>query len=367
MCDLTYGDPMPWDPAPRAADGPASGAAGATAVTSDHVDFVVPDTAGTTGVRLEVDWDLGAVDPELCRHNGRWALRLPRPPVDRFEYRFTVRSARETKWITDPGNPATVPNPFGDKSEIRFPEYRRPRWLCGPEGGALQSIPTHTGELATAVPVTLWTPDGLDRATTAPLLIAHDGTDMARRGSLLRWATRAAMERPFRIAMLDPAAGYRDQWYAASESYTDHLAAVVIPAIRSAAAVGSAVGFGISLGALSVLALHRRHPDVLDALALQSGSFFSAALDPQESGYEHFERICAAVSEVSSGLPARTVPVLMTCGAVEENRANNEHMGRVLAAQGFEVDLRVVPDAHTMIGWRDAWSPGLERLLDAIS
>jgi hypothetical protein len=28
--------------------------------------------------------------------------------------------------------------------------------------------------------------------------------------------------------------------------------------------------------------------------------------------------------------------------------------------------MRVVPDAHTMIGWRDAWSPELDDLICAL-
>lgn len=338
-----------------------------TVVRSDGVDFTLRDDCGASGFRLEVDWDLGPTDPDFTRLDGQWALHLPRPAVDRFEYQFTVRSEGETAWITDPANPNSVPNPFGDKSEIRFPEYREPAWLAGSEGGVRQTISTPRGKLAEPVPVTLWAPDGLEPATEAPLLIAHDGTDLAVRGSLLRWARQAAGARPFRIAMLDPVVGRRDEWYAASESYADHFAGVLLPAIRSMAAVGPIVGLGASLGALSMLAIHWLHPGLLSGLALQSGSFFTAALDPQESGYGQFARVCAAVAEVTEGSAAEPVPVLMTCGTVEENRANNERMARALTAQGFRVDLRLVRDAHTMIGWRDAWSPGLEQLLDTVS
>jgi enterochelin esterase family protein len=30
------------------------------------------------------------------------------------------------------------------------------------------------------------------------------------------------------------------------------------------------------------------------------------------------------------------------------------------------VTLRVVPDAHTMIGWRDAWFPALDELIASV-
>ena len=70
---------------------------------------------------------------------------------------------------------------------------------------------------------------------------------------------------------------------------------------------------------------------------------------------------------LQAGPAGRPVPVLITCGIVEENRANNEQMAAALRQLGYRVEIHLVPDAHTMIGWRDAWSPGLERLLDTVA
>lgn len=341
---------MPADPAP--------------VVRSDGVDFRVADRAGVTGVRLEVDWSLGPTDPEFVRAGDGWSLHLPRPAVDRLEYQLGMRSATGTAGITDPGNPHRVDNPFGDRSEIRFPEYAPPRWLTTESVGTTRRITTPRAELAAAVPIALWTPPGLDPDTPAPLLLAHDGSDLAGRGSLLRWASHAVGAHPFRIAMLDPAPGLRNDWCAASPVYADHLAAVVVPAIRAEIAVAHTVGLGASLGALSMLAVQRRHPELLDGLALQSGSYFTGVLDPQESGFEFFGRICAAVADLAAGPARRAGRVLLTCGSVEENLSNNRMMAAALARQGYRVQVHEVPDAHTMIGWRDAWSPGLERLLD---
>ena len=58
------------------------------------------------------------------------------------------------------------------------------------------------------------------------------------------------------------------------------------------------------------------------------------------------------------------VPLLLTCGAIEEILAN-QLMAEKFAA-GYPTRL-VVPDAHTTIGWRDAWAPHLDRLVDAVS
>lgn len=336
-------------------------------ISSDGVDFRLPAARGVQGVRLEVDFPLGPADPDFHRTGDEWSLHLSRPAVDRFEYQFSLRSADGTNWMTDPQNPDRVANPFGEKSEIRFPEYRPPAWLSTPESGVHQTISSITGQLGESVPVTLWSPAGLHPDVPAPLLLVHDGTDMAVRGSLLRWATHANARLPFRVALLDPAPGRRDDWYGADSDYADHLASVVLPAIRHRIAVSSTVGLGASLGALSMLWTHHRHPGLLPGLALQSGSYFTAVHDRQESGYSRFAHICAAVDELLQAPSAQAGSVLLTCGSVEENRANNEQMAQALTTQGYQVDVHIVPDAHTMIGWRDAWSPGLERLLEQVA
>ena len=56
------------------------------------------------------------------------------------------------------------------------------------------------------------------------------------------------------------------------------------------------------------------------------------------------------------------IDVAMTCGA-EENLANNEAMAAALAAQGYDVSFARVADAHTWVGWRDAFHPHLAALL----
>jgi enterochelin esterase-like enzyme len=346
---LTYRGPMP-----------------GTLVSSDGVDFRFADAAGVQGVRLEVDFPLGPTDPEFRRIGQEWSLHLPRPALDRMEYQFTLRSAGGTAWTTDPDNPDHVPNPYGDKSEIRFPEYRPPAWTNAADTGTLEPVATEAGRLDAAVPTAVWSPDGLPPAEPAPMVLVHDGTDMAQRGALLRWAGVAAREQPFRVALLDPARGLRDSWYAADAAYPLHLAGVVLPAIKDRFRTTKTIGMGASLGALAMLWMHHRSPSLLQGLVLQSGSYFTPVLDPQESGYSKFARICEAVDALRTRRPEQVCPVLLTCGAVEENRANNEEMAHALTKQGYDVEMHLVPDAHTMIGWRDAWSPGLERLLQRV-
>ena len=382
---MTYGDQMPTFKAaghlePMAA--PASGRHRRTTadpgetgpvVSSESLELRVPDPGHEwEGVRFEVDWMLGDIDPEFSWSNGTWSLSMRRPAAWRLEYQLTQRKGTDYHWTTDPGNPRRVANPFGDKSEIRFPDYREPNWLLTRPAGPLRSIETNAGRLDHSVPVQLWSPEGLSADTVAPLLLVHDGSDMADRGSLLSWATALSASVPIRVALLDPPHGMRDPWYSANPDYSDHLAEVVLPALTSRVLTGPVIGLGASLGALAMLALQRRHPGSISALALQSGSFFCADLDAQESGYSFFQQICAAVRFISAGpdLAAagtpRPVPTLITCGAIEENRFNNEALAAALDRQHYPVTMRLVPDAHTMIGWRDAWFPALDELIGSL-
>ena len=60
------------------------------------------------------------------------------------------------------------------------------------------------------------------------------------------------------------------------------------------------------------------------------------------------------------------MPTLLACGTMEAHRFNNEAMVTALRAQQYPVTFRLVPDAHTMIGWRDAWFPALNELVGSL-
>ena len=57
------------------------------------------------------------------------------------------------------------------------------------------------------------------------------------------------------------------------------------------------------------------------------------------------------------------MPATLTCGAIEENLANNRAMAEVLRGQGYRVGLAELPDVHNYVAWRDAFDPHLTGLL----
>ncbi len=352
-------------------------------VTDDAVRWRIPRSWAPDGVRFEVDWSVGQ-DLDFAADGDWWTYLLARPAAWRLEYRLELRGGDGLG--LDPTNPRRVPNPFGDRSEIRFPDYRPPAWLSTTASSRAVPLDLPAGPLAAPIPARVWSPPWLADDRPAPVLIAHDGSGMAQSGSLLSWATAYAGARsagddrprggvgvaphrdtaPLRVCLLDAADGLRDEWYSDNPDYADALTEIVIPALRDRFATSAVAGLGASLGAVAMLSWHRRHPGVADALALQSGSFFTTDLDPQESGYPAFARVCAATEAATAEAPDRRIPLVMTCGAIEENLANNRSMAARLASIGYPVEFAEVPDAHTMIGWRDAWTPHLTGLLASV-
>jgi len=62
-------------------------------------------------------------------------------------------------------------------------------------------------------------------------------------------------------------------------------------------------------------------------------------------------------------LPGRPVPVVLTCGAIEENERNNRLTTGVLREHGYDATLHEVADVHNYTAWRDSFDPHLTRML----
>ncbi len=239
------------------------------------------------GVRLLVDRALRIDATDFARDAVGWRLRVPRPPVARFEYRLELR--RPDGWaeaVPDPANADRVASAFGERSVVRFPGYREPEWLGEPGvPGATRSLRVRAHGLVPAVPVRLWSPAAAEPDEPLPLLVVHDGSAYDELSALTSFAAVAVGSGrlpPHRLALLD--GPDRDEWYSASARYARALAVDVLAAVRAAVAVeGRVVGIGASLGALAMLHAQRRHPGVFGALFLQSGSYFHPRFDAHES------------------------------------------------------------------------------------
>jgi enterochelin esterase-like enzyme len=336
----------------------------------ESVTFELPDRARRlTAVRLVQE--IGLPGPlDLVRRLGAWRIDVVPPAVARLEYLFEIEDHNgHRSTIPDPGNPHRVGAAFGDKSVVEFADYRAPAWLAvEPVPSTETTIEVDAPELDGSVTATVWAPQDLDAGRPTPLVIVHDGPEYAELGGLTHYLGAAVARGdvpPVRAALLDP--GDRNDWYSANPDYARALCGQVLPALDEVAPATGRIGLGVSLGGLAMLHAHRGCPGAFAALLLQSGSFFCAELDPQEREFAGFAAVSAFVEQTATaGSDPAPVPTVVTCGTVEENRANNEAMARHLRRLGYPVEFVAVRDAHNYTAWRDALDPYLARLVHEV-
>ena len=325
-----------------------------------------PD-AGLAGVRLQQDVRIPGELLGFRREGDGWVLRVPRPDVDRLEYSFELQHRDGgSEWVCDPGNPRRVGGAFGDKSVLELPGYTAPSWTAAdPARGARRQLSLASRGLSHDVPCVLWSAVGLEDGARAPLLVVHDGPEYDALASLTLFLDAMVAEGrlpPMRAALLAPVE--RNETYSASPTYGRALALGLVPGLTREVPTEVVLGMGASLGGLAMLQSQRAHPGVFAGLYLQSSSFFHRVLDEQESGFSRFARITGFVDGVlRAGPAADPVPVVMSCGFIEENVENNRLMTRALQAQGYDTRLVENRDVHTYTGWRDTFDPNLVDLV----
>ena len=332
-----------------------------------------------SAVRFLSDLTKRRAAPEFERMRGAraWELRLPRPPVDRIEYELELvdRNGR-SQVVRDPANPRVTPGVFGEKSVLELDGYAPPAWLSDRDAprGDVSPLSIDVRSLRATIEGLLWTSARSEAGTPLPLLVVHDGPEYDRFSALTRYLDSETAELelpPMRAALLAPAAGARNEQYSASARYAAAFVREIVPALleRAPAPDGRRhrIGMGASLGALSMLHVHRIAPQTFGGLFLQSGSYFRRRYDRHEAGFERFARVTRFVGTVVNAREwDQPIPITMTCGRGEENLRNNRAVAAALAAQRYPVELVENPDAHTWIGWRDTFDPHLTALIQRV-
>ena len=320
-----------------------------------------------TAARVCVWAHLRLGDTSMQKVTGGWEVRLRDLPVDRFEYLLDV----DGDLRPDPSNPRTTGGPFGDHSWIPLPGYREPDWLGQEQVPAERATLTLSRTGTGRVDVEIWSPADAANGEPLPLLLSHDGPEMDEYGGLTSYvgALVAAGRLPRMRVALVAAGPRRNRRYAANPAYARALTTRVVPAITDAVAIdGRPVLIGQSLGALAALHAAWTSPETFGGLFLQSGSFFTPTLDPQESGFELWREVTGFVASVrASTQAAPEAPAMtLTCGTAEENLDNNRAMHRHLSEVGVETAWGEVRDGHTWTCWRDTLDPHLTELLHRV-
>jgi enterochelin esterase family protein len=339
-------------------------------VGHDSVSFVLRDRRFTSVALLHELRRPRRV--EFRRVGSTFTLTFPRPNADRLEYLLELRTRGGMQIAPDRTNPLRAGGPFGEKSVIEFPGYEPPAWLVDEEAppGELRRLPLRSRRLGTTLPALLWSPIDSDGQKPLPLLVVHDGPEYAEYSSLARLLDHLVSfgETPDFRALLLPPGPARDEVYSASTRYADAFARELLPAaLERAPSEHRLVLVGASLGAVAALHLHARHPALAGGLFLQSGSFFRRRFDAHEAGFSRFARITRFVGRVNGRLPlAPPVPAVVTCGAAEENLANNQALAEALEIRDWPVTAFWNRDAHNWTAWRDALHPRLAELLVSV-
>ena len=317
-----------------------------------------------SGVRLQQE--IGLAGPlDFVRTRGTWQLTIDVPAVERMEYLFEVRDANGARMtIPDPGNPRRAPGAFGEKSVLEFDGYEPPAWLAAvPVESEEALLEVAAPELDGTLEITVWAPS--DLSGPAPLIVVHDGPEYAQLAGLTQYLGAAIAARdipPVRAALVAP--GERNAWYSANPAYAQALCELALPAVAELAPSDMRIGVGASLGGLAMLHAHVSFPGSFHGLLLQSSSCFTPELDPQEAEFSGFAAVTSFVSGVHAAREhPQPVPVVLTCGAVEENLANNEAMTNTLDRLGYRAQLVTVRDAHNYTAWRDSLDPHLTELI----
>ena len=208
---------------------------------------------------------------------------------------------------------------------VEWPEYEAPAWLeTIADAGPVEQSSSARRRLVARVEVLLYStpePPGAD----APLLVAHDGPEYAQYAGLTRFLDAMSWEEripPLRAALIQPVD--RNETYSASALYAGALVRELLPQIAKLAPHGRRIGMGASLGALAMLHAHSgtRRPSTgcccSRAASSASAGTSRSRTSPATGGSRASSAPCSAEG---AGAP---IPVAITCGTAEENRANNE-------------------------------------------
>lgn len=171
-----------------------------------------------------------------------------------------------------------------------------------------------------------------------------------------------------RAALVDPAPGERNNWYAASDDYTRATVQSLIPRILELAPTSDRIaGLAASYGAIALLKCAHEYPGTFGSLLLHSTSFFLPELDQgcdTSQAEPEYSRIATFVRAFrQSGKTSAPMIVRITCGDEPLARSFADLYAHI-AHQGHNVTGARVAGGHNYESWGKAFDPHLSDLLN---
>ena len=233
------------------------------------------------------------------------------------------------------------------------PGYEPPEWVADEPVGKPESVTIPSRILKTDLPALIWAhPDATERS---PLLVAHDGPEYAAHSSLLTYLGQLP---PLRAALIGPVD--RNEIYSASARYSRALAEEILPGAPARSRPDRARRQPRRARRSSTRTAATRTASTPSS---SSRAASSGAPRRYERNFPRYERIARFVGGVHRNRPERTIPIVLTCGTVEENLAPNRALEQSLRDRGYDARLVEIRDGHNWVAWRDSFHPHLRRLL----
>ncbi len=296
-----------------------------------------------------------------------WFTELDLPENSRVEYKLEVRADGDSQWVTDPLNPLTASDPFGENSVLRGHGYVRPDWTLPDDearAGSLDSVSIDSALFEDRRTVPVYLPARFRRQRRYPLLVVHDGHDFlnyAALATVLDNLIHRLLIPPMVVALTDP--GDRLVEYAGDERHADYLATELLPQLEALLPLEGTPQtrglMGASFGAVASLHAAWRHPGVFGRLLLASGSFAFSDIGPHSRG-PTFDPVVEFVNAFRRSPGPCAKRMFLSCGIYESLIYENRSMLPLLRDAGVDVRYEEVRDGHNWENWRD-------RLMSALS
>jgi len=298
-----------------------------------------------------------------------WFLTLELPPESRVEYKLSVRSDGDAKWIRDPLNPRLARDPFGANSVCTTDGYTVPDWTQpDPEAreGSTETFTVKSAALSSERAVTVYRPARFRESRRYPLLITHDGPDFidyAALPTVLDNLIHRLEIAPVVVAMPHPVE--RNREYAAHRPHAEFLAEELLPVLEGRYPLlgtpQSRCLMGASFGAVASLSSAWYYPGLFQRLLLLSGSFAFTDVGTHERS-PLFDPVVEFVNAFREEPGRVGEKLFVACGVYESLIYENRSLVPVLQAAGLDVKYCESRDGHNWENWRDRLRDGLSWL-----